>query len=349
MAGLSPEYFAAQGMLGNLDDYQGNYGNATNAYQGVINYNPTAVGGYDASQFAGTDLAPYLNPYIQNVENRAVDTMTRSGQTALRDLASDATKKGAFGGSRAALQGAVQGAETARGIGDMSAQLRKQGFDTATGLATGDIAAQNKQKEYNIQTALENEKYRQSANQMRLSGAEGLTQTADAAQKAKLNEIMAQLGIGQIGQEQNQRVLDDYRAKWERRQNYPIEMLNLLSAQLGLTPYGHTETGTSTTKSSGGGGMGGMLNMLPGIMQLAGGLSDRETKTNIEKIGVDPLTKLEMYAYDYKSDVKASKKTGSALPMKRVGPMAQDVEKKYPALVRKVGGKRIIDLTGALD
>ena len=303
VAGLSPEYFAAQGMLGNLDDYMGNYGNASNAYQGVIDYNPTAIdpSSYTAAQFAGTDLAPYLNPYIQNVENRAVDTMTRTGQTALRDLASDATKKGAFGGSRAALQGAVQGAETARGIGDLSANLRKQGFDAATGLAKGDIEARNQQfqkvGDWRQQAQIESERNKLADKGLDVQAAQGLTSTADAAQKAWLNNIMAQLGIGQIGQEQNQRVLDDAKAKWERKQNYPIEMLNLLSAQLGLTPYGHTETGTSTTKSSGGGGMGGMLNMLPGIMQLAGGLSDREPKTNIEKIGVDPLTKLEMYAY----------------------------------------------------
>ncbi len=337
VAGLSPEFFTAKGMLGNLDDYQGNYGNATNAYQGVIDYNPTTVGGYDASQFAGTDLSPYLNTYIQNVENRAVDTMQRTGRTQLRDLAADATKKGAFGGSRAALQGAVQGAETARGIGDLSANLRKQGFDTAAGLATGDIAARNKQKEFNIQTELENEKYRQSANQMRNEAAAGLTSTADAGQKAWLNNMMAQLGIGQIGQEQEQRVLDDARSKWERRQNYPIEMLNLLSAQLGLTPYGHTESGTSTTKSSGG-GAGQMMGAIPGIFQLMAAASDRDLKTDIEPLGADPLTKLEMYAYRYKSDPKTYPKV--------VGPMAQDVEKKYPKLVRKVGGKRIIDLTG---
>jgi len=64
-------------------------------------------------------------------------------------------------------------------------------------------------------------------------------------------------------------------------------------------------------------------------------------KTNIEELGKDPATDLPVYAYDYKADVKGKKTAGP----KRVGYMAQDVEKKYPQAVRKVAGKRVIDFT----
>ena len=70
-------------------------------------------------------------------------------------------------------------------------------------------------------------------------------------------------------------------------------------------------------------------------------LSDRDQKTNIEKLGTDPATKLPVYAYDYKADVKGKKVAGP----KRVGYMAQDVEKKYPKAVKKITGKRVIDFT----
>ena len=52
-------------------------------------------------------------------------------------------------------------------------------------------------------------------------------------------------------------------------------------------------------------------------------------------------TDLPVYAYDYKADVKGKK----VMPGKRVGYMAQDVEKKYPKAVKKISGKRVIDFS----
>ena len=78
-----------------------------------------------------------------------------------------------------------------------------------------------------------------------------------------------------------------------------------------------------------------------GLLQLLGAGSDRDLKTNIEKIGHDPDTDLPVYIYDYKEDVKGKKVVGP----KRVGYMAQDVEKKYPSAVKKISGKRVIDFS----
>jgi hypothetical protein len=89
----------------------------------------------------------------------------------------------------------------------------------------------------------------------------------------------------------------------------------------------------------------------PGLMQmlLGGGLlasrfmSDDDTKTNKQKVGVDKETGLTLYAYDYISDVEKAKRDGTAMPPKRVGPMASEVEKKFPGSTHLVGGKRIVD------
>jgi len=64
-------------------------------------------------------------------------------------------------------------------------------------------------------------------------------------------------------------------------------------------------------------------------------LSDRTMKTDIEELGTDPQTGLDMYAYRYKDDPKSYPKV--------VGPMAQDIEKSNPGMVRKIGGKRVIN------
>jgi hypothetical protein len=84
----------------------------------------------------------------------------------------------------------------------------------------------------------------------------------------------------------------------------------------------------------------GILSLLPMIP----GLSDRDEKTDIKKVGFDEGLGLDLFAYRYKGDPKTYPKV--------VGPMAQDVEKKYPHAVKKVGGKRVVDmryLTGGVN
>jgi len=84
-------------------------------------------------------------------------------------------------------------------------------------------------------------------------------------------------------------------------------------------------------------GLGGSL--LSGIGGLAA--SDRRMKTNIKKLGIDPETKLPMYTYNYKDDPKHYPK--------RVGPMAQDIEKQYPDAVGEIGGHKVIFGLGATN
>ena len=59
-------------------------------------------------------------------------------------------------------------------------------------------------------------------------------------------------------------------------------------------------------------------------------LSDRNAKTDIKKVGKNPDTGLDIYSYRYKGDPKTYPKV--------VGPMAQDIEKKYPGSTERLGG-----------
>ena len=61
-------------------------------------------------------------------------------------------------------------------------------------------------------------------------------------------------------------------------------------------------------------------------------------KKDIEKLGKDPDTGLTMYAYRYKTDPKTYPKS--------VGPMAQEVEKKFPGSVVEIGGKKVVTNLG---
>ena len=128
-----PLYAKATGML---DQTGGQFAKATGAYDAAIGVQNEAANIYRGT--AGPlDVQKYLNPYTQEVEQRAIGNAETALDKQLTAQRLGANAAAGFGGSRGEVGNAVLGAEGVRGIGDLSAQLRKQGFDTAwtTGLA----------------------------------------------------------------------------------------------------------------------------------------------------------------------------------------------------------------------
>lgn len=184
--------------------------------------------------------------------------------------------------------------------------------------------------------------------QLGLAGAGQIGDIATAQQNAYLNSVNAGLGAAnQISNWQNAKLGSEQQA-YNEWQNAILAPLNLRMSALGQTPY-NTSTNTSgfttqayqPTSSSPlmtglGAGMSGLsfLKNMGGLSGLAGLFSDENAKTDIEKLGKDEETGLDMYAYRYKNDPKSYPKV--------VGPMAQDVERHNPDAVKKIGGKRVI-------
>ena len=305
-------------MLSNVGTYQPMYdeaGNATRALQ--------ARGDVERG-----DLKQYMNPFTDEVERRAIEAAERTGMRAQTALMQDAQAKGAFGGSRQAIQQAVQAGETIRGIGDLSAGLREKAYDKGVQAQQADWGRQFK----NIES--------------QSSLAKQQAELAKAAQAGLTTDYFQMLSGGKMFDDQSRERLEETYRKWAEERDHPKEGLALRLSALGMTPYGRTEitdkteSSRSNSKSSGGFDFGGALGGGLGLLQLMGA-SDRDLKTNIEPLGTDPATKLPVYAYDYKADVRGKKTAGP----KRVGYMAQDVEKRYPRAVKKIQGKRIIDFS----
>jgi hypothetical protein len=138
---------------------------------------------------------------------------------------------------------------------------------------------------------------------------------------------------------QRQAVINADMQKFQEQQDYPVQQLNMRLAALGMSPYGKTETSNKTSTSEDKGpdwatiGLGG-LKVLPSLMAM----SDRNTKTDITKLTDGDVP---MYSYRYKSDPKTYPKI--------VGPMAQDVEKKFPSAVKKIGKYKTIDYSNLME
>lgn len=195
----------------------------------------------------GLDRGKYMNPFQDQVIDRSLADMDRSRMLAQKDLASNQVKDRTFGGSRSAISSGLLDSETTRNAGDMAAKLRAQGFDTSSALMQGDLDRMN-------------------------TSATGLLGTADSVRKGRMGNFAGLTGIGTANQQQRQKVLDDLKGRFNEKQGYDTERLNLLLSSLGMSPYGKTEN-TKKTESGGGGTdfaqMGaGILSLLPALLAL---------------------------------------------------------------------------------
>lgn len=301
----------------------------------------SAIGGSKAptvtpKSLTDVDLSKYMNPELENVVNAAAGDADRARVQALMGNSDKAIQSKAFGGSRSAIVDAVTNAESIKDLSSLTAGLRSNAFNNAVSSATGDINRDFAGQQTNASNWL-------SQIQNQLGAGKGLLDTASGLSGQRETDIAGLSQIGAQQQAQQQKVLDDKKGRFDEAENYDTEQLNLLLASLGMSPYGKSENTTKTT--SGGSSGTDFATMGLGIFKILAGLSDRSSKTDIEKLGKDEETGLDLYAYRYKGDPKTYPKV--------VGPMAQDVEKLYPSAVKKVNGKRVVDMrfltSGALN
>lgn len=383
-AGYAQAMQNAAGMAGLTPGYAGNMSAANSAISNSLNPANAALAQasdvarsgttYKPRSFLQGDISAYMNPYIDQVENRALDNQGRAFQNNLNSISANAVSAGAFGGSRQGIAEGVAGAENARAMGDLSAQLRAQGFDTAAGLmenditrdmqgqqmrqaagqqlaqnaalgsqigistgqALGNLSALDQQTRGNVANILSS--IAQNQQNTSLQAGQNLANIANTGNQMGNQNAALLAAMGGAEREVSQAKLQENYAKWKEKQDHDLQQLNLRLTAVGATPYGGTQT--QTTTGSGGGNTGmSIFGSVLGMMPFLAGLSDRDEKTDIKKVGKDPKTGLDLYAYRYKGDPKSYPKV--------VGPMAQDIEKKYPAAVREVGNKKVVNF-GAL-
>ena len=241
VAGFSPEQEQAFRMV------QTQAGTTMPLYQTAAQ-TATGLTGYQAPSFLQGDVSQYMNPYISQVENRAMARGQEALQQNLNQISANAARAGAFGGSRQAIQEGIAQAETAKNMADLSAQLRMQGYNQAAGQLENDLARQ------------------MAGSQMQLQAAGMLPGIAQGQQQAGLTDTAAIEAIGAQRQALEQAQLQDQYSRFMEARNYPIEMLNLRLGATSATPYGSTQTRTQTGGPSG-------SNFLTGLGAAATGVS----------------------------------------------------------------------------
>ena len=94
-----------------------------------------------ATQLAGADITPFMSPFQQAVTDVALREARRQGDIQRRELESRATKAGAFGGSRAALEQAEAERNIQRGLADIQATGSQAAYESALAQLAADRAA----------------------------------------------------------------------------------------------------------------------------------------------------------------------------------------------------------------
>ena len=93
-----------------------------------------AAGAYNTA-LQGPNIGQFMNPYTSQVINRTGMDMARQAQIAQNQLGAQATAARAFGGSRQGVAEGTMLGDYGRAFGDIAAQQRQQGFNTALGAA----------------------------------------------------------------------------------------------------------------------------------------------------------------------------------------------------------------------
>ena len=353
VAGMSPTQLAdINAVQRNVGSTNPAFAYAQNAAADVTNYNPAQV---KAGSLSGANLSNYMNPYTQNVINSGLQSLDIQRQQALNQVGDQAVRTGAFGGSRQGVSEGITNAGAAMQAGQLASGLQAQNFAQAQTGAQNDINR-------NFQGQLANQQAGLAGAGLNLQAANNLGTLAEQGQNSFLRGAAAGLTGQDALQAQRQAQLNAARQYYGEQQQFPLQQLQIPLQALGMTPYGSTSTQTSPGPSSnygasalGGAGVGAQIGSMfgpvgagagAGFGALLGLLSDENEKTNIQKLGKDPQTGLPMYAYDYKSDVAAAKRGGTPMPPKRVGPMAQDIERTQFGSVGEIGGKKVIRSLG---
>lgn len=227
-----------------------------------MGYQPQQV---QAGQIAGTDLSAYFNPFEQTVVQQSLSDIEQARQMQANQLASQAQRAGAFGGSRSAILESQANEAAMQQAARTAANLRLGGFQQAQQMAGQDIGRR-------MQADLANQQAGLAGASQRLAAAGqlgGLAQQSFGMGRT-LQQDLAQQGA--LQQMLNQQIFDRAREQFQGYTSFPERSLGYLASALGASPVPQTQT---TSRQPG----------LFDYLSLGVQMSDRRLKTKIKVIG----------------------------------------------------------------
>lgn len=308
-AGQAQPYF--QAATGQLLGAQGSAQPLMSQAQGLASQSARGVspGELQTQQF--------MSPYIQNVVEAQRGLTQRQQEAQMSGAMGQAIRGGAYGGDRAGIAAANLAKEQQLAQAGILSPLLQQGYGQAL---------QTAQQQQGLGLSAEQANRAAQAQSAQLLGGLGAqqygmgAQTSQAlaglgtgAQGAALQGAQAQMGAGQMAQQTEQAGLQALYNQFLQQQSYPFQVAQFL----GNIAMGTGALSGSTTTGR----------------QPGGFFSDSRLKEGIEEVGTlhdgQPIFK-----FKYKGEPDSSK---------RIGLMADEVEKTKPDAVGLAGGFRTVN------
>jgi hypothetical protein len=202
-------------------------------------YDPTQ---FQADQFGGDAAQRYMSPYMQNVVDIQQREAQRQGDIAGTQLASQATKSGAFGGGRQAIMEAEASRNLAQQKGDIQARGLQSSYDQAQAQFNADQARRMQAQQLQEQSKQYGAGYGMQGLQTALQGAGqlGTLGGQEFAQGMDINKLQNAYG----GQQQalQQQGLSQAYQDFQNQQNYPYKQLGFMSDMIRGLPLGQQST-----------------------------------------------------------------------------------------------------------
>lgn len=206
------------------------YAGAANALTGAGNAATGAVNAFSNVPTIASGISTYMNPYTNEVIDRSMSDMSRLTQQQQQQNAANAARAGAFGGSRHGLVEATTNSEAQRNMGDLAANLRMGGFNTAANLANQDIGN------------------RFTGASGMLSGAGTLGNVGTSAFNMGNTLETNQWNRGMQQQQMEQQRLNDAAAMFANFTGSPNDYLQMLTSALSGSPLSGNTSSTSRYK-----------------------------------------------------------------------------------------------------
>ena len=202
-------------------------------------YDPTQ---FQADQFGGDSAQRYMSPYMQNVVDIQQREAQRQGDIAGTQLASQATKSGAFGGGRQAIMQAEAARNLAQQKGDIQARGLQSSYEQAQNQFNADQARRMQAQQLAEQSKQYGAGYGMQGLQTALQGAGqlGTLGGQQFAQGMDINKLQSAYG-GQQQALQQQGLTQAYQ-DFQNQQNYPYKQLGFMSDMIRGLPLGQQST-----------------------------------------------------------------------------------------------------------
>ena len=191
----------------------------------------SAFNPYQTGQFTGQTAQSYMNPYMQNVVDIQKREAQRSADIAGTQRAGQATRAGAFGGSRQAIMEAEANRNLAQQMGDIQATGQQAAYQDAASRFAQEQQLREQSRQYGAGLGMQ-------GYQTALTGAGQLANIGQQTfgQEMDINKLQQQYGTQQ--QAFAQQGMDTRYQDFLNQQRYPYQQLEFMNSMLRGTPMG---------------------------------------------------------------------------------------------------------------